>query len=248
MTMNDRSDGSRVARRLDRLLRRCRDGRMALVGDDLSRSRFGQLATWQSARLAWTHKDLLDSRRYGQAARFFLTDLYGDRDYSARDEGLARVSGLMIKVMPTAALDSIADGLEMHAVTQELDKAMIDTLFDEMALTGQINAANYGEAYRRCDNETGRYRQLTLVAKVGRDLDTIVHKSSIYHLVRMAHYPAHMAGFGALQDFIERGFDAFREMDGADEFLTMITGRERTVHDAIMAGVSTTDWAPPTPG
>ena len=189
MTMNDRSDGSRVARRLDRLLGRCRDGRMALVGDDLSRSRFGQLATWQSARLAWTHRDLLDSRRYGQAARFFLTDLYGDRDYSARDEGLARVSGLMIKVMPTAALDSIADGLEMHAVTQELDKAMIDTLFDEMALTGQINAANYGEAYRRCDNETGRYRQLTLVTKVGRDLDTIVHKSSIYHLVRMTHYP-----------------------------------------------------------
>ncbi|MGI9265055.1 MAG: FFLEELY motif protein, partial [Gammaproteobacteria bacterium] len=178
---------------------------------------------------------------------FFLTDLYGDRDYSARDEGLARVSGLMIRMMPTAALDSIADGLEMHAVTQELDKGMIDMLFDEMALIGRISAADYGEAYRRCDSESGRLRQLTLVAKVGRDLDTIVHKSSIYHLVRMAHYPAHLAGFGALQDFIERGFDAFLEMGGADEFLTTITRRERRVHEAIMDGAETADWAPAQP-
>ncbi len=236
---------SQVGRRLERLLRRCRDGRLALVGNDELQRRFGQLARWQSARLAWTHRDFLDSERYNQAARFFLADLYGDRDYSARDEGLARVSGIMIRVMPTPALESIADGLEMHAVTQDLDKSMVGMLFDEMGIDGPIDADTYGEAYRRCDNQDGRIRQIVLVGKVGRDLDTIVHKSSIYHLVRMTHYPAHLAGFGDLQDFIERGFEAFRQMKGADEFLTAVTSRERAVHEAILAAAPTTQWAPP---
>lgn len=237
--------GSQVGRRLERLLKRCRDGRLALVGNDELRNCFGQLARWQSARLAWTHRDFLDSERYSQAVRFFLADLYGDRDYSARDEGLARVSGIMSKVMPTPALESIADGLEMHAVTQELDRGMVGMLFDEMSIDGPVDANAYGEAYRRCDNQDGRIRQIILVAKVGRDLDTIVHKSSIYHLVRMTHYPAHLAGFGDLQDFIERGFEAFRHMEGADEFLATVTSRERAVHEAILADAPSTQWAPP---
>jgi hypothetical protein len=242
--MKTRRDGSRVAKRLERLLERCRYGRLALVGNDLLKSRFGELARWQSARLIWTHRDLLDSERYGQAARFFLNDLYGDRDYDARDEGLARVSGIMIRVMPLTALVSIADGLEMHAVTQELDKGMIEMLFDEMGICVPIDANTYGEAYRRCNNRDGRTRQLFLIAKVGRDLDKIVHKSSIYHLIRMTHHPAHLAGFGDLQSFIERGFDAFRQMGGADEFLSTVTSRERTVHEAILANAPSAQWAP----
>jgi hypothetical protein len=150
--------------------------------------------------------------------------------------------------MPAPALESIADGLEMHAVTQELDMGMVGMLFDEMNIDRPIDADAYGEAYRRCDNQDGRIRQIVLVAKVGRDLDTIVHKSSIYHLVRMTHYPAHLAGFGDLQDFIEKGFEAFRQMKGADEFLATVTSRERAVHEAILANAPLSQWAPPESG
>ena len=48
--------------------------------------------------------------------------------------------------------------------------------------------------------------------------------------------PAHMAGLGALQDFLERGFAAFRGMRGAAEFLATVESRELELVNAIFAG------------
>ncbi len=48
--------------------------------------------------------------------------------------------------------------------------------------------------------------------------------------------PARLAGLFALHDFLERGFLAFRNMDGAGEFLATIDRRERELLAAIYAG------------
>ena len=58
----------------------------------------------------------------------------------------------------------------------------------------------------------------------------------IYTLIRMAHGPAHLAGFGALHDFLEDGFRAFRAMHGAEEFLQAIEDRETRIMERIFAG------------
>lgn len=50
-----------------------------------------RLRAWQSDRLAATYRDLLDSERYRAAARFFLTDLYGPKDFSERDHEVERI-------------------------------------------------------------------------------------------------------------------------------------------------------------
>ncbi|HNJ51512.1 MAG TPA: hypothetical protein PK827_12850, partial [Accumulibacter sp.] len=57
-----------------------------------------RLRAWQAARLARTHTDLLSSRRYAQAAQFFLSDLYGPKDFSSRDEEVERILPLLIKM------------------------------------------------------------------------------------------------------------------------------------------------------
>ena len=41
---------------------------------------------------------------------------------------------------------------------------------------------------------------------------------------------------GELQDFLERGFDAFGKMDDPQEFLSLIVGRERRLLEALFAG------------
>ncbi len=242
--MGNGRDKARIAQRIEGLLERIRDGRDGLIGSDAQKKRYGKLAAWQSARLAWTHGDLLESPRYGKAATFFLSDLYGSADYGARDEAFARVAGIMARVMPASALSPIAYGLEVHAITQELDAAMIELLFGELSVRGRIRAHQYGEAYRLCDNQSDRLRQLALVSRVGRNLDKVVHRNSVYHLVRLAHGPAHLAGFGDLQDFVERGFEAFRHMKGADEFLDTVTAREMAIHRAIMESAPPAEWAP----
>jgi hypothetical protein len=50
--------------------------------------------------------------------------------------------------------------------------------------------------------------------------------------------PATAAGLAALQGFLERGFDTFRDMRGADHFLATIASRERSLAAHLYAGGS----------
>jgi hypothetical protein len=59
-----------------------------------------RLREWQAGRLARTHADLLASPRFGEAAQFFLSDLYGPKDFSSRDEEVERILPLLIKMLP----------------------------------------------------------------------------------------------------------------------------------------------------
>jgi hypothetical protein len=54
-----------------------------------------------------------------------------------------------------------------------------------------------------------------------------------------------MAGFGALHDFIERGFVAFRHMKSADEFIDTIQTRELAIMTAILRGDPAERWTSP---
>jgi hypothetical protein len=52
----------------------------------------------------------------------------------------------------------------------------------------------------------------------------------------MMHGPAHLAGLGELHAFLERGFEAFKSMRDASEFLETIVTRERAIAVALFAG------------
>ncbi len=71
------------------------------------------LRNWQVARLASTHADLLSSREYGPACRFFLTDIYAARDFSRRD---AEVKEFYAFLLPGAGLRGVETGQEGGAV------------------------------------------------------------------------------------------------------------------------------------
>ena len=52
---------------------------------------------------------------------------------------------------------------------------------------------------------------------------------------RMMRSPAKLAGLADLQDFLERGYAAFREMKGADEFLAAVSARETKILNALFS-------------
>lgn len=236
-----------LAKTIAGLLEECREARQRITGDGTLKPAFAALARWQTRRLSHTHGDLLASRRYGPAASFVFTDLYGDRDYSPRDEDLERVYPVMVRMMPAGALESIILALETHALTQSLDIAMVEQL-EKSGAALEIDAAAYAHAYRACGNAPLRARQIELVMETGQMLDRVVEHRMIYTLIRLTHGPAHMAGFGALHDFLERGFKAFRHMHGAAEFLRTIHERETAIMHRILAEERLESWAPPTPG
>ena len=232
-----------LAERLIAALERCRAGRRVILDAEGMRPRFRRLAEWQSRRLRHTYRDLFASDRHRMAVEFFLADLYGPRDYTARDEGFERVQPIMVKVLPDHAILTICRGVELHALTQELDMAMADALFRDRGPGDEPSATDYAEAYRRVGRAPDRQRQVELIGIIGRALEELVRKPLIYSAIRMARRPARTAGLGELQDFIERGFRAFREMGSADHFLAVITERETRIMESILSGGDAAEWA-----
>ncbi len=57
----------------------------------------------------------------------------------------------------------------------------------------------------------------------------------IYAALRLARRPAQIAGLHELQDFLERGFRAYRHMNGAGEFLDAVETRETRILERIYA-------------
>jgi hypothetical protein len=71
---------------------------------------------------------------------------------------------------------------------------------------------------------------------VGQRLDALVKKPFILSTLKLMRTPAQLAGLGDLQDFLERGFEAFRGMGGARAFLETIEEREREIARGIFSG------------
>ena len=198
-----------------------------------------RLKAWQVERLARSYADLLTHPRYGKAAEFFRTDLYGPRDVSQRDRDVERVFPAMVRILPAAALEVVATALELDALSEELDRDLALILWEELNCGDRIDDPLYAEAYRRMGERDRRERQIVVIAELGRDLDRLVHVPLLYQSLKMMRQPARVAGLAALQSFLERGFTAFRDMGSADEFLAIIVRRETAILERIFAGDAT---------
>ena len=77
-----------------------------------------RLRAWQAERLAATYRDLLDSARYHDAARFFLSDLYGPKDFSERDHELERILPTLSATLPASGIRTVALAIEVDALSE----------------------------------------------------------------------------------------------------------------------------------
>jgi hypothetical protein len=215
------SDTIRAPARLDELL--ARKSRLdASAGQTVDfAARLRELRAWQTARLENSYRDFRADPRYAPAVEFFLSDLYGPQEFRARDRDLARAWRYLKRALPAAAMAVLGQAIELDVLTLELDHALVRAL-----AAGAVSEVTYTAAYRAADDRAGRTRQIDLIVGIGGDLSRIVRRVWLGPLLQAAHAPAHAAGFGALQDFLERGYAAFRTMDEPDRLMKAIAERE----------------------
>ncbi len=237
MTDSEHSDLDRAAcsAALAAFLAEARDLRRAATADAVHGRRRQRLREWQAARLARTHADLLASPRYGTAATFFLSDLYGPKDFSERDAEVERILPLMTTMLPVSGLRTLLLAVEVDALSERFDAAMVEKLGAQLD-DEQLSEAAYAAAYRAVGDRAGRTTQLRLIGETGEALEALARKSFVRGALKMMHGPAHLAGLGELHAFLERGFEAFRSMRDASEFLETIVERERAIAAAMFAG------------
>jgi hypothetical protein len=93
--------------------------------------------------------------------------------------------------------------------------------------------SSYLRAWQRVGDRGARERQIDLTLAVGRDLDRLTRKPLLRTTLHLMRGPARAAGLPALQQFLEAGFDTFKAMDGADDFLATVGNRERSLATAL---------------
>ncbi|RZL33164.1 MAG: hypothetical protein EOP35_18525 [Rubrivivax sp.] len=198
------------------------------AADPELQTRVHALQAYQQRRFARTYADLLAQPRYEAATRFFLNELYGPGDYRQRDAQFARVVPTLTRLFPAEVVDTVARLARLHALSERLDTRM-----GEHLLSPDITAAEYAIAWRACGDPEARQQQVALTLAVGEALDKLTRKPLLRQSLKLMRGPAQMAGLGALQHFLENGFDTFRAMRGAAEFLSTVRHREDTLARAL---------------
>lgn len=194
------------------------------------------LREWQVTRLTETYADLLASKRYGRACQFFLTDIYGTKDFSQRDADAENVYNAMKKYLPDRLLFTMGRAVELNKLTKQLDEHLLTVLVEEVGMTDSLSAEQYVSAYRLCDNYDARQTQIDLILEIGQGVDNLVKIPMIGMILRAARRPANRSGWAELHDFLERGFASFKNMKGGDQFFKLIAQRERQILDNIFEG------------
>lgn len=199
---------------------RSRDCAMGAMVDAIKR--------YQHARFEKTYADLLASPRYRRAARFFLEDLYGPHDFAERDAQFVRVVPALVRLFPGEIVETVAVLAQLHALSERLDTAMARSL-GALPAAPACTAQRYAAAWQAVGEMEARERQVSWMLGVGQALDRFTRNPVLRQSLRFMRVPARAAGLGALQQFLEQGFDTFREMRGAGGFLDVVASRERAL-------------------
>lgn len=208
---------------------------------------------FQHHRFGQTYADMLASPQFGPAARFFLADLYGPWDYSDRDHQFARVVPVLVRTLPKELLQTLAALARLHALSERLDSAMAQALLLDSSPSGDkaggargragsargqelLDDIPYAAAWRKASTPEHRRLQIDLTLQVGAALERFTHMRLLRQSLRLMRAPAQAAGLGALQRFLEVGFDTFKAMNGSDAFLAAIKSREQAYAASLFAG------------
>lgn len=197
--------------------------RQARAADPSLARRVLALKAYQQARFSKTYADLLANPRYASAARFFLDELYGPSDFTRRDAQFARVVPALVRLFPREIVRTVLTLSELHALSEVLDTEMSRRLQSDRLET----AASYVAAWQRTGAPDQRERQIALTLQVASSLDALTKSALIRSSLRLMRGPARAAGLSELQVFLEAGFDTFRAMRGAGEFIDTVAERER---------------------
>ena len=191
----------------------------------------------QARRFAGTYADLMRGGPHAAAARFFLDELYSDKDYTDRDAQFARIAGAIERFFPADVVQTAVGLAQLHAMTEELDQAMgIAWLPLEEPLT---ESGRYVQAWRLVGRCADRERQLQVVLSIGQEMIRLTRTPGLRMMLKMMRAPAAAAGLASLQRFLEAGFDTFAAMargGAAQEFLRIVGEREaRLIADLFHA-------------
>jgi len=212
--------------------------RQACAADASLRAAVVAVKALQARRFAGTYADLLAGGEFAAAARFFLMELYSDKDYAERDAQFARIAGAVQRLFPHQVTATAVALAQLHLLTEQLDHAMGLAWQD----TAGTDNARYLHAWRAVGQRHQREDQLRVVLGIGQEMIKLTRTPGLRLMLKMMRGPAAAAGLGSLQAFLEAGFDTFgamaRRKGSAEAFLKTVAQREAALIVMLFDGAT----------
>jgi hypothetical protein len=193
---------------------------------------YDRFTRWQLDYMLPFFSDLLEPEGYAEAVDFIVSDLAGVR-VSDRDRDIERATPVIVRSLPAHPLATAAAAVELNARVLEINLGICRELLVDETLPRVIPERDYFEACRKVSSYEECMDLVHLAADLGETLKKLVRVPLIGGLLGTMRKPAHAAGFGALQEFLETGYLTFRKISDIDRFLVLLRVRMGQVFERI---------------
>lgn len=173
---------------------------------------------WQIAYSLPFYNEFQEAPETAAAVEFVISDLIGT-GISTRDADFSRVIPIMVRLLPNKALRTLASAMELNARALAINLNICRALFGDVNVPTPVSERDYCAAFRQTTSLDECRELIHLTVNLGHSLKKLVRSKALGLTLRAMHRPAHAAGFGAMQDFLEKGFTTFHAIDDVDAFL-----------------------------
>jgi hypothetical protein len=189
------------------------------------------LQTFQSQRLRRDLADLAAEAQYQQLGQFFFEEMYGPRDYTARDEQAQRVHRFIHRT-PGVTVHDVEPVLALLELTNALDDKIAELLVT-LGAPLDFDEATYEHAYRLVDNYAERVTQIDLVIVALGNVHRLGRKPVLGFALKRTHALAAAVGMADIHRFLLLGYQAIQPVRDIARFLDTVYTREKGRLDRI---------------
>lgn len=193
---------------------------------------YDRFTMWQLDYLLPFFSDLHAVEGYGGAIDFIMSDLAGV-GISKRDHDLERAAPVIAATLPTPGMRALARAAEVNARVLGINLGICRHLLRDGGLPEPITERDYFIACRAASSLAECLDLVDVVTRLGVSLKWLVRVPLIGMTLRAMNRPAHAAGYGALQEFLETGYETFHRIPDIDHFLDQIRERMGSVFERI---------------
>jgi hypothetical protein len=196
----------------------------AYLSDPELLRQYEDFLSWQVDYMLPFYSEFEEHPETAAAVEFVISDLIGT-GISARDADLARVIPVMIRLLPASGLQALASAMELNARALTINLDICRHLSTQLATGKVFSERQYCAAFRESTGLDECRKLIDLTVTLGHTLKRLVHSPLLRLTLRAMHRPAHAAGFGAMQRFLEKGYTTFRAIEDVDYFLDRFAER-----------------------
>lgn len=187
----------------------------------------------QRIRIQHTHNELFEQPENQLMANYFLTQLYGGKEFKMLAVQLARIlpkAQKLESLIKESALQTGSMAIQAAVLAIELDLHLAQWL---IAQDLPVTEANVMTAYSVIDESTERRNQINNLKEVCYRTDKYLNSFFLLKAFQLAKSTVYHLNYQLLYDFVEAGFNAMKPLDSVSSFIDPFCARELMIIDRI---------------